>query len=95
MLSLLRNIVSNRTGLGLIESTRSFSTSTVLETKLKTHKGTAKRWKAISNGSFKRGQAGKQHLNSSFPSWRISRLGRTVYSTATQTRTLKRLVPYA
>lgn len=51
MLSLLRNIVSNRTGLGLIESTRSFSTSTVLETKLKTHKGTAKRWKAISNGS--------------------------------------------
>ncbi|KAJ9097237.1 hypothetical protein QFC21_004906 [Naganishia friedmannii] len=71
-----------------------FSTTPVAE-KLKTHKGAAKRWKAIANGNFKRGQAGKQHLNSSFPSHRISSLRQTVYSTKTQRKLLQQLLPNA
>ncbi|KAJ2752928.1 hypothetical protein IWQ56_006674, partial [Coemansia nantahalensis] len=31
--------------------------------KLKTHKGTSKRWKAIANGLYQRRQAGLRHLN--------------------------------
>ncbi|GHJ86677.1 hypothetical protein NliqN6_3079 [Naganishia liquefaciens] len=71
-----------------------FSTTPVVE-KMKTHQGAAKRWKAIASGNFKRAQAGKQHLNSSFSSHRISTLRQTVYSTKTQRKTLRKLLPNA
>jgi large subunit ribosomal protein L35 len=44
---------------------------------------------------FKRGQAGKRHLNTLFSASRINRLGKAKYTTKVQNTMLKKLLPYA
>ncbi|KAI5480604.1 large subunit ribosomal protein L35 [Pseudohyphozyma bogoriensis] len=65
------------------------------KTKLKTHKGAAKRWISIANGAFKRSKAGKVHLNGGKDRERLNRLGGTVLASSRQKRLLRRLMPYA
>lgn len=67
------------------------------QSKLKTHKGAAKRFKALANGMFKRAKAGRVHLNSnrSMSSTRLNRLGKTAYARPAERRTLRKLLPYA
>ncbi|PVU90642.1 hypothetical protein BB559_000989 [Furculomyces boomerangus] len=60
--------------------------------KLKTHKGAAKRWKKVGSGLYKRKQCGKQHLNSSMRPSRRRKLGKTVLSNRVQTRILDRIL---
>ncbi|KAL7752544.1 hypothetical protein RI367_002078 [Sorochytrium milnesiophthora] len=64
--------------------------------KLKTHKGTAKRWMPVDNGAkFKRMKCGKAHLNYGLTSSRYSRLSDMAYAEGKRTmRTLRRLLPY-
>lgn len=62
--------------------------------KLKTHKGTAKRWKAISKGLYLRRQAGLRHLNRRMsPDTRRGKHAAVVCTDA-QRRHLNRLLPY-
>ncbi|POY75436.1 hypothetical protein BMF94_1507 [Rhodotorula taiwanensis] len=67
------------------------------QSKLKTHKGAAKRFKALANGMFKRAKAGRVHLNSnrSMSSTRLNRLGKTAYARPAERKTLRKLLPYA
>ncbi|RSH83978.1 hypothetical protein EHS25_005223 [Saitozyma podzolica] len=60
-----------------------FSSSAPVE-KLKSHSGTKKRFSPTASGLWKRGQAGKQHLNTGFSASRINRLGKIAYATKTQ-----------
>ncbi|KAJ1858420.1 hypothetical protein GGH12_002051 [Coemansia sp. RSA 1822] len=62
--------------------------------KIKTHKGAAKRWKALANGLFKRRQTGLRHLNRKLsPSARRGKHA-PVLCTKGQKRHLDRLLPY-
>ncbi|RKP23165.1 hypothetical protein SYNPS1DRAFT_31129 [Syncephalis pseudoplumigaleata] len=66
--------------------------------KLKTHKGTAKRWRRTGpqrTGNWKRGQVGKRHLNHGMGATRIRTLRGTVHATKTQSTLLRRLLPFA
>ncbi|KAJ7069735.1 hypothetical protein C8F01DRAFT_1113766, partial [Mycena amicta] len=61
---------------------RPFSTTSILEAgyKLKSHSGAKKRWRSAPGlKSFKRGQAGRSHLNTSKAPARLNRLGNTAY----------------
>ncbi|SPO20110.1 related to 50S ribosomal protein L35 [Ustilago trichophora] len=68
--------------------------------KLKSHSGTKKRWSPLGSGSgkayqltFKRGLAGKAHLNSHMARNRLNNLGGTVLSPRGRiNRTLRRLL---
>ncbi|KIS72016.1 mitochondrial 54S ribosomal protein bL35m [Mycosarcoma maydis] len=68
--------------------------------KLKSHSGTKKRWTPLGSGSgkayqltFKRGLAGKSHLNSHMPRDRLNNLGGTALSPRGRiNRTLRRLL---
>ncbi|KAJ2237216.1 hypothetical protein H4R99_005661 [Coemansia sp. RSA 1722] len=63
--------------------------------KLKTHKGTAKRWKAIAKGLYQRRQIGLRHLNRRLtPDSRRSKHS-PVVCTEGQKRHLDRLLPYS
>ncbi|KAL1407297.1 hypothetical protein Q8F55_006718 [Vanrija albida] len=62
---------------------RAFSATATAQL-LKTHKGAAKRFKKTATGMFKRGQCGKQHLNTGFSASRINRLQKAAYTTKTQ-----------
>ncbi|KAF7314289.1 Ribosomal protein L35 [Mycena kentingensis (nom. inval.)] len=77
---------------------RAFSTTPALEQKykLKSHSGAKKRWRSTPGlKSFKRGQAGRSHLNTSKAPARLNRLGATAYSTPAQTHKLRKvLLPY-
>ncbi|KAF7288511.1 Ribosomal protein L35 [Mycena chlorophos] len=77
---------------------RAFSTTSVLEAgyKLKSHSGAKKRWRSSPGlQSFKRGRAGRAHLNTSKAPARLNRLGNTAYSTPAQTHKLRKvLLPY-
>ncbi|KAM0790416.1 hypothetical protein ACM66B_003297 [Microbotryomycetes sp. NB124-2] len=80
-----------------------FSTSTATQlsrkptrTKLKTHKGAAKRWIALSNGAFKRSKTGRVHLNSAMSPERLNRLGQAAYARpGSERKLLRRLLPYS
>ncbi|KAJ1959055.1 hypothetical protein GGI12_004538 [Dipsacomyces acuminosporus] len=62
--------------------------------KLKTHKGTAKRWKAIAKGLYQRRQVGLRHLNRRLtPETRRGKHA-PVVCTKGQKRHLDRLLPY-
>ncbi|GAA5880779.1 hypothetical protein JCM1840_001371 [Sporobolomyces johnsonii] len=63
--------------------------------KLKTHKGAAKRWRAIASGAFKRAKAGRVHKNSTKSGDRLTRLSETAYARPAEKRILRRLMPYA
>ncbi|KAG1784647.1 uncharacterized protein HD556DRAFT_1251009 [Suillus plorans] len=80
----------------LVMTAKQFSTSAVASfPKLKTHSGTKKRWRALSNGKFKRAHAAHAHLNVAKRPGRKNALCQTAYSSGAQTPTLKKLMPYA
>ncbi|KAJ2896752.1 hypothetical protein GGI21_001108 [Coemansia aciculifera] len=62
--------------------------------KLKTHKGTAKRWKAIDNGLYQRRQTGLRHKNLRLRSDIRRGKHAPVVCTEGQKRHLDRLLPY-
>ncbi|KAI5896814.1 uncharacterized protein SCHCODRAFT_02615905 [Schizophyllum commune H4-8] len=73
---------------------RSFSTTACLG-KMKTHQGAKKRWTSLPSGKFKRAHAFHQHLNTNKTPAQKNRLGKTAYSTHTQTVKLKKaILPY-
>ncbi|GMK58768.1 hypothetical protein CspeluHIS016_0602100 [Cutaneotrichosporon spelunceum] len=74
-----------------IGAPRAFSTSPVAQL-LKSHSGAKKRFRLTGGGVYKRAQAGKQHLNTGFSGGRIARLGKTAYTTPSQTKTIRRLL---
>ncbi|KAI9031364.1 hypothetical protein DFJ74DRAFT_655424 [Hyaloraphidium curvatum] len=75
---------------GLVVQTRGY------KFKLKTHKGTAKRFKPLAKGAFKRWQPGAHHLKRKLRLTRRREKRRAVLVTnATQRRKLRRLMPYA
>ncbi|GJE98401.1 50S ribosomal protein L35 [Phanerochaete sordida] len=79
----------------LVSTVRSFSTSAVPQyPKLKSHSGAKKRWRSLSNGKFKRAHPFHSHLNVNKTPAQKNRLAQTAYSNATQTATLKKLLPY-
>ncbi|KDQ16068.1 hypothetical protein BOTBODRAFT_107461 [Botryobasidium botryosum FD-172 SS1] len=91
----LRSSLSIRSLLLPFPSPRAFTTS--LPTyfpKLKTHSGAKKRWSSLPSGLFKRGKAGRRHLNSGMPSSRLNRLGNTAYANPQQAAVLRKLMPY-
>ncbi|KAI0346028.1 hypothetical protein BDW22DRAFT_1353691 [Trametopsis cervina] len=74
---------------------RQFSTSSVAQyPKLKSHSGAKKRWRSLSSGKFKRAHAYHSHLNTNKGAAQKHRLGKTAYSSVTQTAILKKLLPY-
>ncbi|KAI9592234.1 hypothetical protein BDF19DRAFT_452259 [Syncephalis fuscata] len=89
----------------MTQSTRSSLLSTSFFTeqrrgvkKLKTHKGAAKRWMRTGprrTGGWKRGQAGKRHLNHGMGAERIRSLRGAVHANKTQSTLLRRLLPFA
>ncbi|OCF34881.1 ribosomal protein L35 [Kwoniella heveanensis BCC8398] len=74
-----------------------FSTSSTMmvKQKLKSHSGCKKRFFPNASGMFKRAQTGKAHLNTAFSTARINRLAKQVYTTKTQSKLLRKLLPYA
>jgi ribosomal protein L35 len=65
---------------------------------LKTHKGAAKRWRKTGSkykAGWKRGQAGKRHLNHGMGAKRIRNLRGTVRANKSQASILKRVLPFA
>ena len=62
--------------------------------KLKTHQGAAARWMVMGNGVFKRGQPGRNHFNSKMRSVKRRAKKSKIISNSTQTRRLKKLLPY-
>jgi ribosomal protein L35 len=62
--------------------------------KLKTHNGAAARWMVMGDGSFKRGQAGRNHFNMKMSSVKRRSKKVKVVSTPMQTKRLKKLLPY-
>ncbi|GAA95869.1 uncharacterized protein L969DRAFT_95365 [Mixia osmundae IAM 14324] len=89
-------LFGHRSAIQVILPSRGFaSTSLALAGyKIKTHKGTAKRWTALASGLFKRGKVGKRHLNVTLTPERRQRLGGIAYANAWETRHLRKLLPY-
>ena len=62
--------------------------------KQKTHRGAAKRLSITKNGKVKRAQAYKCHILTKKPTKRTRNLRKAAYLTATEGRTMKKLIPY-
>ncbi|SCU87695.1 LAFA_0E08262g1_1 [Lachancea sp. 'fantastica'] len=62
-------------------------------TLMKTHKGTAKRWKKTST-SYKRGRAGRNHGNAGWSRSSLKSLSGKTLAHSTHIKHLKRLLPY-
>lgn len=62
--------------------------------KLKTHKGSAKRFKVTGTGKIMRRRACKSHLLTGKPSKRTRRLRHEAQIDKTQYKTIKTLIPY-
>jgi large subunit ribosomal protein L35 len=62
--------------------------------KMKTHRGTAKRIKKTGTGKFKRANAFKSHILTKKSSKRKRNLRKTSYVSATQEKTMRKLLPY-
>jgi len=58
----------------------------------KTHRGAYKRWRKTANG-YKHGLQGRKHGNAGFSQRTLKKRTGIAYSTADQTRRLKRLMP--
>ncbi|CCE63670.1 hypothetical protein TPHA_0F01880 [Tetrapisispora phaffii CBS 4417] len=64
-------------------------------TLMKTHKGTAKRWKYISKlDTFKRGKSGRQHGNIGWSQRSLKTLSGRTYADKTHVSKLRKLLPY-
>ena len=62
--------------------------------KIKTHSGAKKRFKVTANGKIKRGHVGRRHILTKKPTKRTRNLRKAAYLTATEGRTMKKLIPY-
>ena len=62
--------------------------------KLKTHSGAKKRFKLTKNGKVKRNRAYRRHILTKKPTKRTRNLRMAAYLTATEGRTMKKLIPY-
>ena len=62
--------------------------------KLKTHSGAKKRFKLSKNGKPVRGHANKSHILTKKTTKRKRRLRQTAVADATNTKQIKRLIPY-
>ncbi|KAJ3154836.1 hypothetical protein HDU86_004536 [Geranomyces michiganensis] len=62
--------------------------------KLKNHGGAVARWMVAGDGTFKRSQAGRSHLNRKMRTWKRKSKKRRVMATTTQRKFLRKLVPY-
>ncbi|EDO16244.1 hypothetical protein Kpol_505p21 [Vanderwaltozyma polyspora DSM 70294] len=62
---------------------------------MKTHKGTAKRWKFIKSlDTFKRGKSGRQHGNVGWSQRSLKHLSGRTYAHTTHVSRLRKLLPY-
>ena len=62
--------------------------------KQKTHKGAAKRLDTTGTGKVKRAQAFKRHILTKKPTKRTRNLRKAAYVASTESRTMKKLIPY-
>ena len=62
--------------------------------KQKTHKGAAKRLDVTKSGKVKRAQAFKRHILTKKPTKRTRNLRKAAYLSATEGKTMKKLIPY-
>ena len=65
-----------------------------IKLKLKTHKGTAKRFKLTATGKVMRRHSHARHILTSKPSKRKRRLGKASEVDATNASAIKRMLPY-
>ena len=64
------------------------------KTKLKTHRGAAKRFKRTATGKFIHKRTGASHLLTGKPAKRMRHLTQPAVTSASETKTLRRLLPY-
>ena len=62
--------------------------------KQKTHKGSAKRFDFTKNGKAKHAQAFRRHILTKKPTKRTRNLRKAAYLTTTESKTMKKLLPY-
>ena len=62
--------------------------------KQKTHKGAAKRFDFTKNGKAKQAQAFRRHILTKKPTKRTRNLRKAAYLTTTESKTMKKLLPY-
>ena len=62
--------------------------------KQKTHKGAAKRFDFTKNGKAKHAQAFRRHILTKKPTKRTRNLRKAAYLTTTESKTMKKLMPY-
>ena len=62
--------------------------------KQKTHRGAAKRFSLTKNGKIKRSQAYKRHILTKKSTKRTRNLRKAAYIAATETKKIKKLIPY-
>ena len=62
--------------------------------KQKTHKGAAKRFSVTKEGKVKFTQAYRRHILTKKPTKRTRNLRKAAYLTATEGRTVKKMIPY-
>ena len=62
--------------------------------KMKTHRASAKRFRITGTGKFKRAKAFKSHILTKKSTKTKRNLRKTGYVSATQTKTMKKLLPY-
>ena len=64
------------------------------KTKIKTHRGAAKRFKKTGTGKLKRAKAFKSHILTKKTTKRTRNLRKTGYVAANQEKVMKKLLPY-
>ena len=62
--------------------------------KMKTHKGTAKRFRRTGSGKLMRSKAFKSHILTKKDTKRCRRLRSTTYADATTEATIRKMIPY-
>ncbi len=62
--------------------------------KQKTHRGAAKRFSITRNGKIKRTQAYRRHILTKKPTKRTRNLRKAAYVSATEAKTIRKLIPY-
>ena len=62
--------------------------------KIKTNRGAAKRFTLTGSGKIKRNASHRRHILTKKPTKRTRNLRKAAYLTATEGRTMKKLIPY-
>ena len=68
--------------------------STKVKTKLKTHRGAAKRFKITAGGKILRGHSGKRHILGTKPAKRMRHLKKLTLVAPQDAEHVKRMLPY-